>query len=487
MEKQLFMQDYYLFLWYHLSMKYKVLIAMLLTPYLLFATSFDTIIGSAEENGYQAERAKLQYESGLIALEQAELEDRTDYSISFQLEPLQENNEIISVSDLSFSVALPDDDTTISASLPFSTRYDASGALISPSVSVEHVFDWGMDDDGLKELQNASSRLSVNREYSSDMLSLRASIINSISSLLSNEKSLKEEEENLRDLQRSLSSSLKLGDISEDSILYMEAMLSIKRSEDTIKILNDEKNELEKQFMSLTGLTWDGVEDIPQPVFPDILSIDTSSELEESDLYARIAEEEYLLELSQQNPKKLSVGATADSDRYLGEGLNVNPSLEKNNIGVLGEIGWEGRNWNLGLSGGGTWDEDYSFTPVLTISGTWHSDSSSESDELTLRSLQNTATLRRGEYLDLRRSFEEESLDFWNRILSWERSSAELDAEMDYQTALLEYTKVRYERGLIPDEDLHDAEFELELLEIDRSVLLLEGLSLETEINMHIL
>ena len=226
--------------------------------------------------------------------------------------------------------------------------------------------------------------------------------------------------------------------------------------------------------MSLTGLTWDGVEDIPQPVFPDILSIDTSSELEESDLYARIAEEEYLLELSQQNPKKLSVGATADSDRYLGEGLNVNPSLEKNNIGVLGEIGWEGRNWNLGLSGGGAWDEDYSFTPVLTISGTWHSDSSSESDELTLRSLQNTATLRRGEYLDLRRSFEEESLDFWNRILSWERSSAELDAKMDYQTALLEYTKVRYERGLIPDEDLHDAEFELELLKIDRSVLLLE-------------
>ena len=211
-------------------MKYKVLIAMLLTPYLLFATSFDTIIGSAEENGYQAERAKLQYESGLIALEQAELEDRTDYSISFQLEPLQENSKIISVSDLSFSVTLPDDDTTISASLPFSTRYDASGALISPSVSVEHVFDWGMDDDGLKELQNASSRLSVNREYSSDMLSLRASIINSISSLLSNEKSLKEEEENLRDLQRSLSSSLKLGDISEDSILYMEAMLSIKRS-----------------------------------------------------------------------------------------------------------------------------------------------------------------------------------------------------------------------------------------------------------------
>ena len=65
--------------------------------------------------------------------------------------------------------------------------------------------------------------------------------------------------------------------------------------------------------------------------------------------------------------------------------------------------------------------------------------------------------------------------------------SAELDAEMDYQTALLEYTKVRYERGLIPDEDLHDAEFELELLKIDRSVLLLEGLSLETEINMHIL
>ena len=453
----------------------------------LHAAAFEDIAANAEAVSYQAEKAELRYESGLIALEQSGLDDRTDYSVSFRLDPVDGDGEVINVSDLTFSVTLPDDDTTFSASVPFAVRYDAEGALISPSLSARHVFDWGRDDETLKELQTESSRLSVNREYSSDMLSLRLSVIDSISAILSNEKSIREEEETLRDLQRILSSDLELGNITKDSLLYQESMLGVKRSEDRLGILQDEREELLKRFSSLCGLPWDGVTDIPFPSFPDIMAAETSSELEEADIYARIAEEEYLLELSRQNPERLSVGISADSYKYLGRGLAINPLNENDSVSVLGELGWESRSWDLSLSGGVILDDDYSASPVLSVSGTWHSDAASESDALTLRSLQNTAEMRRGEYLDMRRSFEETGRELWNRIISWRRNFAEVEAEIEYQTALLDNARLRYERGLIPEEDLHDASFELDNLMIDRSVLLLEGLSLETEIDMQIL
>ena len=171
-------------------MRYFLAVAFLLVPSLLTGTTFDTIIRSTEETSVQAEQARLRYESGLISIEQAEIEDGTSYSVSMAVSPLENRSRIISVSDLSFTATLPDDDTSITASIPFSISYDGSGALVSPSASVSHVFDWGLDDDNLKTLQNASSRISVDREYSSDLLSLLMSVINAVSKLLSNEKIL---------------------------------------------------------------------------------------------------------------------------------------------------------------------------------------------------------------------------------------------------------------------------------------------------------
>ena len=467
-------------------MRYFLAVAFLLVPSLLTGTTFDTIIRSTEETSVQAEQARLRYESGLISIEQAEIEDGTSYSVSMAVSPLENRSRIISVSDLSFTATLPDDDTSITASIPFSISYDGSGALVSPSASVSHVFDWGLDDDNLKTLQNASSRISVDREYSSDLLSLRMSVINAVSQLLSNEKSLLEEEEALRDLQREMESALRLGLMNESSLSYMEAMLSIRRSEDRIDILNMEKDELAERYRNLTGLEWDGVEAIPDPVFPD-LSVSVSSALEAADLYARIAEEQYQLELSRQNPRRLTIGAAAGGNAYLGDDLGKAGIEAGNSISVSGEAGWEGREWSFGISGGGTWDEDYSFYPELTISGRWRNNTASKSDELTLRTLQNESIMRRSEYLDQKRSFEEESNDLWGRVISWKRSWAELEAETEYSNAMLENARIRLERGLARQEDLHDAQHEVMLLDYDRNILLLEGLSLEAEIAMHIL
>ena len=63
----------------------------------------------------------------------------------------------------------------------------------------------------------------------------------------------------------------------------------------------------------------------------------------------------------------------------------------------------------------------------------------------------------------------------------------ELEAEIRYREALLENIRTRYSRGLAADEEVHDAEHLLATLGIERSILILSGLSLESEAEMHIL
>ena len=459
----------------------RLMLALLLcVPSVLHALPYADIIEAAE-NGPEAEGAELAYEAGLISVAQSALDDTADYSISFAADPLSEMDDgILRVSELSFSAILPDDDTTITASIPSGLRYDGRGAVLSPSASISHTFDWGHDDDRLRDLQTEALRLSVERQYGTDILSIRRSVISLISDLISNERELLSSQEELRDIDREINDSLKLGIITEGSIVYEELMLERKRAEDSIGIGEREKEELLLRFRTLTGLEWDGADDIPEPIFPDVLSAEVSSVVSEAELELLIAEEDVLLEESDQNPRRLTIGGSAGGNAEVAEGLYSITGIREDPIYLEGTIGWEGDDWSVSASGGGRWDYRFDFSPSLSLAASWHS-GTSESDELRLRSLRNTARIRSDDYYDARRSFDEDKEDIWGRMLSWQREMAELEAETDYRNALYEMILVKYERGLATGEDVHDAELGIRLLDFDRDILLLEGLLLQNE------
>lgn len=459
----------------------RLMLALLLcVPSVLHALPYADIIEAAE-NGPEAEGVELAYEAGLISVAQSALDDTADYSISFAADPLSEMDDgILRVSELSFSAILPDDDTTITASIPSGLRYDGRGAVLSPSASISHTFDWGHNDDRLRDLQTEALRLSVERQYGTDILSIRRSVISLISELISNERELLSSQEELRDIDREINDSLKLGIITEGSIVYEELMLERKRAEDSIGIGEREKEELLLRFRTLTGLEWDGADDIPEPIFPDVLSAEVSSVVSEAELELMIAEEDVLLEESDQNPRRLTIGGSAGGNAEVAEGLYSITGIREDPIYLEGTIGWEGDDWSVSASGGGRWDYRFDFSPSLSLAASWHS-GTSESDELRLRSLRNTARIRSDDYYDARRSFDEDKEDIWGRMLSWQREMAELEAETDYRNALYEMILVKYERGLATGEDVHDAELDIRLLDFDRDILLLEGLLLQNE------
>ena len=57
-----------------------LLLVLFLMPALLCGAAFDDILSSAYSTSSEAESARLRYESGLLDIAQAELDDKTDYS-----------------------------------------------------------------------------------------------------------------------------------------------------------------------------------------------------------------------------------------------------------------------------------------------------------------------------------------------------------------------------------------------------------------------
>ena len=361
--------------------------------------------------------------------------------------------------------------------MPFTVGYDGQGAMLGPEIALYHTFDWGTDDEELKRLEAGRARLSTERVYNETLIAADRTVISLIISILNNERSMIETEEEIRNLKKDLSDELALETLSEDSIIFIEEKLAIARAENELAVLKREHRYLEERFLTLTGMEWEGITDIPSPVFPDISGVPSS--LEEYYYDMEIAREEYNIAESENNPMYLRLGASADSSLYLGTGL-MNDGVRSFNDSVTaqGLIELTAGEWSLSASGGGTWTERNSFSPALSIGASWTRDTESELDDLELRTLLNDALIAANDYSDRKREFDEEREELIYSILSWQRSFSSNEGDIEYQKALSEYRKALYERGLGTEEELHDAETSEELMLMERDILLLEGLQL---------
>ncbi len=449
---------------------------LLLIPFTLSGASYQEIISQARKNSIDIANAELTYESGMLSVQRLEAADKAGYSASLRVSPY-DYDDAVSVEALGASYISPDGNTELSVGMPFTVGYDGQGAMLGPEIALYHTFDWGTDDEELKRLEAGRARLSTERVYNETLIAADRTVISLIISILNNERSMIETEEEIRNLKKDLSDELALETLSEDSIIFIEEKLAIARAENELAVLKREHRYLEERFLTLTGMEWEGITDIPSPVFPDISGVPSS--LEEYYYDMEIAREEYNIAESENNPMYLRLGASADSSLYLGTGL-MNDGVRSFNdsITAQGLIELTAGEWSLSASGGGTWTERNSFSPALSIGASWTRDTESELDDLELRTLLNDALIAANDYSDRKREFDEEREELIYSILSWQRSFSSNEGDIEYQKALSEYRKALYERGLGTEEELHDAKTSEELTLMERDILLLEGLQL---------
>ena len=439
----------------------------------LASADLSDVLSYASGESIEAENYRISYENSLLSIRSSELPDSAEYSVSFSAMPLHDEIGGVSVDELSFSAVTPDDDTVITLQVPFSVSYDRSGSLYHPGIGISHTFDFGHDDEAYEELQNAASRLSTERTYRSAIISIKRSVLDLSSSIYSVDLQIEEEERNLSKLRKEKEEDIGLGIIGQDSIEAAEYDIAIKLAKDNIASLVRQRNIYTESFDTLTGLEWEPYDFVPDPVFLPYQHIDGNSETEEAKLLAEAASEAYLVEYSSQHPEKLSFSLAADST------LNQSKALTAEGLDISATARYDSDAWSFYLTGGGAWEGGFqSFSPSLSIGGSWKSKTSERQDELYLEMLANERLLKQNEYVVALSDYREDMISMVSSITAWQAERERQDNEIEYRKALLEQQRIFYGKGLAVQDDVSDAEFELRKAEMELIIMKLEGLSL---------
>lgn len=438
------------------------------------AVPFQEAMDAFREHSIDIENAGLARESGLLNALMLDAEDRIGGSVSLEAVPMASEETAADISVLSGTIISPDGNTRITAGMPFSIGYEGGIRNLSPMISAEHTFDWGHDDKRLSELEAERARISTERIYGESLNAAERELLTVMKSLLQNSLDMLETEESLNDLRKELDESLKLRKISEGSLQHTGSLLEIQREEGQKRLLEDEKTVLEEAYSALTGLKWDGLEDIPMPEFP-MLS-DEPSSLRESYLASEIAREEYLIAESEYSPLGAVLSGLVSSDLPLASGIDTDKAVSFN-----AGLEFMADEWTIHADGGGRWENGKGFTPELSIGFTWQADTESEQDRMRLRTLLNDSATARNDYEDRKREIREEAMDLWTSIISWQRSYDEAMNDIAYERSYLQHAYDMLEAGLWTEDEIHDTEISLRLAEAEMDILLIDGLMLSIE------
>ncbi|MDY5931899.1 MAG: hypothetical protein SPJ34_07715 [Candidatus Ornithospirochaeta sp.] len=448
---------------------------LLISAQLVFSASLEEIFQKAEENSPSYRNTVLANSNSQLALEQLELDDKAVYSVSAAVRPGLKGSEGINVTELTASVTLPDDGATrITVSSPFSVSYDASSYAVSPSISASHSFDFGYSGDALRELTIAQSKLTLDNSSMKAELSFRKSVLETMKTLYSSLQTLEKTRKNLRDAEKALEDNLALKAVSEDSVSYQQSMISIDKLKASVDALEKQYDNAKENYRTLTGLEWDGVDDLPDPVL-NLIVLDTgNTDVINASLSAQMAEENYRIAYSKYNPSSIVVsgGVSSSAGRSAGS--------DARSISAQAGASYVGNGWSVGADLSGSWSmTDGTFSPAVSLKGSWKSNSTSQSDEIELQKLQNKYIIAQNEYISKLTQYTQDGQGYAISIMNWNYRKAQQDAQDAYLAADLLYKETLLNRGLGTEKVVEDARFEVEMAGYDRMILMLEGLSLE--------
>nr|WP_319520832.1 hypothetical protein [uncultured Sphaerochaeta sp.] len=383
------------------------------------------------------------------------------------------------------SFLLPNDgETTITVSTG-TMRYLPNGSAfaISPKVSANHTLTYGYTTDNRESLANRQTEVLATSSYESSKLNFTNSIYKQVSSLLENEKSIKQTEKQIADLRLDLEQNLSLKLIREGSLTHETQKQAIASQEATLSGLQASRELLLRQYATLTGSTWEGVDSIPEPVLDFSSNKEGNSNVLMQSLALSMAKEDLALKIAEFENKslKLSGGiATSTIDtvfnNYKGNINTISPELSAT---------LTGKQFSMTGKVEGTYDiSKNDFTPTVSVSGSWSNNPASTTDSLTVQKLQNEVLLAEIAYANAKNDYNQSATSLENRVASWNLSYMLLGQTMDYHQQVLEQQQDLAERGLATKSEVDDAAFTVEMDAYDVAVTLLSGLQLENEIRI---
>ena len=473
-------------------MSIKRLMTLLLALSLCFtlsAETLDKIISSAKENSPSYKNATINYENGLLKLQQQDIEDKTLITVSGTVKPVYENmsgNNSFSINP-SVSVTTADKKTTINGTLGYDMDYKNTTRTITPGVSASHTFDFsGYDSTTLEDLNYSTMKIQTEMSYAKTEYSFEKTVISTISSLTSSLKSMASVEKQIADLETQISNIDELGSIDKSSVSYKNLVNSLTTLKNTKASLDKQYENAKENYKAFTGLVWDGVDALTEPDLSLNVLTSGNSTVMLASLNVQIAEEDYQALYSRENPKSLTVNGNTS-------GSYTSSTNDSGMYSIGAGLSYSANNWSVGAEHSSSWtftSDKTKYSPSLTIKGTWTNGSigSGSADatakELQLKTKENAIIEANNNYVAALTDYTQEAQSLNLRIMEWNFKKTQTESDMKYLEDVLKNKKELFSMGLVPQKDVDDAQFDVEQAQYDYTVRLLEGLSLERDLNI---
>ncbi len=470
-----------------------LILLLVLSGATLWATDYSVILQKATENSPEMRNAELTYQNSLLTQQQNDLDDSVKVTVSTGEPgisiPFQSTHEVETISggvrqsntELSLTptveVVLPNDgQTTIKATSGLGFQYaDGSYYRVEPGISVSHTFDLtGFDSDLATSISNARSSLLSEQTWQNAILSFENnSVLTSIRTIVQAEQQLAEAKYNLSKAEKTLSDDLQLGNITEGSVSYQQKVNEINFQKNNIAAYEEKIAVAGEQYTTLTGLVWDGVENLPSPdlSFQILEGGNTSVILAQMDV--QLAEQAIAEKKHELNPSGIKLSGEVSGT------LSSEDNKASGNVGLHYSAG----NWSVGGYFSGDYDKA-TFTPSMTISGSWTNKTTKRSDDLALQKLnndlisaQNDLTQARTDYIQSAQALQ---IDIMNHNFTLQQAAA----NRTYLANNLDYVQTMYDEGLATEQQLTDAQKELEWADVTDKVNTIDGLILQNRIAM---
>ncbi|MGD1823195.1 MAG: hypothetical protein ACPKM0_10600 [Pleomorphochaeta sp.] len=468
--------------------------ALLLGLIVLFSCSFlsantlETLVNNSIDKSDQITNLKLNRDYTLLTVEASELDSKTVVTIAPKIYTTSFDEYVLETNSSSLvSVVIPgdyvpttssgvSDTTTILADTTLT--YDVSGNDFDMSLSslnVSHNFLLGDYTNNQRNLNNQLTLLSANQAYETGIVNYKKNVYSYVSNIISNEKSQKDVKKNFEDQEKIINDSLKLKQITKDSITYKQYSLLLNSYKDSLENLEIQKESLLKNFKDYTGIDYEEVNDIREPVLDIDSSIDESLTIQIAQLNVRI-KQDTIDQVEREKTQSYINLNTAIAD------YGVYDTSEDMSIGVLATYNANNLSFNAGTNFDYTLGSSASFTPAVQVGATWTNDTTSESDIIENKLNENALISSQLDLNSAIQSKELTKLTLNTQIVNWKSQYKQLLDNIQYQQDTLKLKKEMFDLGLVSESDVTDVEFEIEQLNYDMLTLLIDGLTIELDI-----
>ncbi|MDT4761890.1 TolC family protein [Sphaerochaeta sp. PS] len=460
-----------------------ILLVLVLYPLSLFSASLDEIIQSAYASSDEMKRYELDKRNAELAVSIGEAKDELGIEVSSgnvtaEYQP-DYNAYVFNTSGPEATFTLPNDGKTAIKVGTGSIAYSPDGNVFSlkPSASVSHSILLGDSSDNRSSLLNKQNKLLGTYSYQSNLIQFENSIINQISSLLTNQKSINETMKNIVIQQKAMSDALALKTVGKDSVAYQEQVHTLANLESTLASLQGNKALLESQYTQLTSLSWDGIPVLREPKLDFEKNPNGNTSVALKALALDIANEDLKLAKAELTNKKLQVMGGASVSAVNPVGAQVNSI--KANVGTT----YSANNYSFGGSVSGSYNVDTrDFSPKLTVSGSWNNNATQLTETLNIQKLENNAMLASITYNDALQEYLYTASSLQSQIAAWKLEYSLLESSASYHVQALEQQQALFAKGLTTKSNVDIARFTVEQDSYDRALTLLKGLVIENSI-----